>query len=675
MKINSILGIVFAVIFFLVGFLTLSDYGLNIDEPAHFMRGQALFHYLLTGQKTYEKLNVLRRSEYQYDGQNGTYYIDEKKVAHPAVNGILAAAFNYVFYQKLGWIGDVEAYHLFEVFVSSLLVLLIFFIASKHYGKFAGLIASFSLSLYPLFLGESRFNIKDPIETTFYAFTIYLGYLAVNTRKLIYFILSAIFFSFAIGTKFNAFFIPFIFIPYLIIRFFSIIKTYKLKVFKKISLKIYLYLGISLIISPLIYLYFNPELWTNPIGKFFGDQISYYKDIGTGNTYQPGYELFGFNLYPLIFISISTPLIILSLSIIGLYFAFKRSLKEKEKFSFLVILWFMVPILRVVWPGTTIYSGVRQIMEYVPAMAILAGIGASDIVKSLKLKILNFKMLFFNFIFELLIILSFLPITFKLISLHPNENLYINPLVGGLQGAIGKKIPGAAESMGNAYLQGIWWLNDHAEKNAHYKLAVGTGANIPSQFVRKDLRMGNYFSGMGRKGEYMMEMKSVDFPPPIYFYQYLDTFLNPVYEDKVDGVTILKVWKNDKDHTKNGYLNEKEEEGLRIYGNKEDGFIDIQLKKSAFLTSLEIEYDDKNCVQERSGVITYSLDRENINFTPDSLFDAQGLYASTLQKDNLFVYFFAAYPAKYIKLIPDNPKACLLQYKKINIKSLRDISP
>lgn len=672
-------GIVIAVVFFLVGLFTISDYGLNIDEPNHFMRGQALFHYLRTGQKTYDNLDVKHRSEFQYDGQNGIYYLDKKEASHPTLNDILASFSNYIFYQNLGLLGDLEAYHVFEVFISSLLVFLVYLMVSAHYGRFAGMVGSLSMALYPLFFGESRFNIKDPIEAAFFSYTVYLFYLAVNRKKSKYIILSGIFFAFALGTKFNAAFIPFILVLYLIIRFYSDIVKYKINVFKKIPLRIYqsfLFAGIT---SLLIYLYFSPQLWSNPLGKFLNEQIAYYIDIGTGVNDQPDYGLSEWHLYPIFFVIISTPLIILLYTILGIYGSIRTINKDKEKFPLLLILWLLVSLLRVTIPGTSIYSGVRQIMEYVPAIAALSGLGAYFFVvwfHSYIARFLHISKKPAIALLQLLIILSFIPITIKLISMHPNENIYVNPLVGGLKGAVEKKIPGAGETMGNAYLQGIWWLNEHAEKNAGFKPAVGLGSNIPTQFVRKDLKLGNVFSGMKREGEYMLGMQSVDFPPPRYSAQYLNKFLNPVHVVYVDGVAIVKVWKNDREHTKKGYLNEKTEENIKVSGGTSNGYVDVKIQNPAFITRIDILHDNKDCLVRGEGEVYYSdNDNDLVFLSPDELYNGQGVYGASLQTENRFVYFFPAVKAKWIRVLPSDPNLCLLQVKTVSIYSLRDLVP
>ena len=38
-----------------------------------------------------------------------------------------------------------------------------------------------------------------------------------------------------------------------------------------------------------------------------------------------------------------------------------------------------------------------------------------------------------------------------------------------------------------------------------------------------------------------------------YVWEYTNKFLIPLYEVKIDGVSILKIWKNDLEHTKKEY--------------------------------------------------------------------------------------------------------------------------
>ena len=68
----------------------------------------------------------------------------------------------------------------------------------------------------------------------------------------------------------------------------------------------------------------------------------------------------------------------------GFFVSIYLFLFKKNNFTFLVILWFSTPMLRASFPNSAIYGGVRQLMEFLPAMAILAGIGTYYFVKTMK---------------------------------------------------------------------------------------------------------------------------------------------------------------------------------------------------------------------------------------------------------------------------------------------------
>ncbi|NCN58642.1 hypothetical protein COW99_01855 [Candidatus Roizmanbacteria bacterium CG22_combo_CG10-13_8_21_14_all_38_20] len=656
------IGLLIAFSFFFVSTLTISDYGLNIDESIHFIRGQAYLH-MLTGKGVHystEDLNSTRVSFWKNKSYDAAYFL-EKDTGHPSFNDVSAAVFNRVFFEKLGIVGDLESYHLFEIFISSLLVFLIFFIMKTHYGIFAGFVSALSLSVYPLFFAESHFNIKDPVETTFFSFAIYFLYLGFEKKSNKYILLSSIFCGFALGTKFNIVFLPIIFLIYLLIAY----RKNLVSVFKTVYNIKY-----SLIIYPAIALIFlfitRPYLWQSPVVRFL-EIVDFYQGIGSGQQYQPiKYYFLGWNTYPLTFIFSSTPIIILVLFLFGLLVSIVSY--KNDRFKLLLFLWFLVPILRVTIPGGSLYSGVRQIMEFVPAMVCIAGLGALWIRQKVLLLMDN------KVIFYVIFIIPFVFLIVDLKSIHPNENMYMNELVGGLNGASTRGLPGAGESMGNVYLQGIEWLNANAEKNAKFGLPVGLGSNVPQQFLREDITFGPFFSGTSRRGEYMMEKVSVGFPlATTYSFDYLNNIVDPIYEVKVDGVTLLRIWKNDTIYTKKEYLHEVEFNSYKIVKNEEDNSLVISFLQSVPVSRLEIDHSTENCkLEEVNGQIRSVPGKISEIRTPIVWYSHQGTYSVELNKNDKFVWFFDGKEIASISLKMADKDSCLLQYKEIRVFEFSD---
>jgi len=569
-------SLILGFVYLIIQMLSQSAYGINWDEPNHYLRGQAAVRYFLTGKKDYRGLPKLeshypkemlesegiindgeaiykddtqyRRSFYQYDreGDKFSYRFFEYRVrGHPILNDILASFSNYFFYQKLGLLGDIESYHLFVIFLSSVLVGVMLYFIATIYGLFAGIVSVLSLILYPLFLAESHFNIKDPVETAFYSFTLLTFYYGVVRRNWKIMLLSTIFAGFALGTKFNIFFAGVTALVWFI--------AYKWKELKRckwlFSSKFTVISVVAFLIIPFgLFVVSWPSMWSDPIGGFL-KTLSYYKEVGYGHLYQPQSFLtfFGFNTYPALWVLYTTPLVTLALGAAGIWAVIKNRVNDKHKFGWLALLWFVVPILRISLPNMSVYGGgSRQIMEFIPGLAILTGVGATYVVKILRNKGVNAKLV------SIIILILFIPIAYKMYTIHPNQNVYFNPLIGGLKGAKARGFPGWGSTLGSTYQQGVVWLNENAEEGATVSLVRGLMSNIPIVNFRRDLNyIGRYWSGEAKDGEYLIEVIDDDWVKriPLVKRQYLYT-LNPVYSVRVDGVTILNIWKNDQENTK-----------------------------------------------------------------------------------------------------------------------------
>lgn len=559
---HLIIALISSLLFFLTAFFTLNDYGISWDETLHFRRGQAYLFYFLTGKTDYgslpninfqgtngdpKNIPIPRRSFYQNDFHNGNYWLNYDS-GHPPLNDISAAILNYIFYQKLGVLDDISSHHIYNILASSLLVFIVVYFILATFGKFAAIISFLSLVTYPLFWSEAHFNIKDPPETAFFAGTIWAFYESLKKGNVKWLILSLIFFTLALGTKFNIIFFLFIIVPYLIIRYCHQLKDIKkiLHTIPKLYLSVlFLGLPISLLILIAFWPFLQQNLWTN-----FPKIIDYYRQIGFGTIYQPeSFYILGFNTFPLQWITFTTPPLVLTFMIIGIWSAFKKW-RLNNNVTLLFLLWLVVPILRVSLPNMSIYGGIRQVLEFLPALVLLSGVGAWQI----SLWLNKFKVPYANLLKVALILLFIWP-AFILTKLHPNENVYFNFLIGGLQGASEINFPSWGNSFGNTYKQGIDWLNQNAEKKAKVSLIQGTLANAPLIYFRSDLNYDkNYFSGSNRQGEYLMELT---FNDTAYasdnVWQYVKNFLEPVYEIKVDNTAILKIWKNDLKNTKLDY--------------------------------------------------------------------------------------------------------------------------
>lgn len=646
--------------FFIVGLATLSDYGISWDEPEHFHRGQGYLHFFLTSEKQFN--NVWGKQSYYQSNSLPASFFFERDSGHPPLNGILAALTNLIFYQQLGILGDVESHHLFNIFVSSLLIFIVSLFALETFGIFAAIIAALSLSLYPLFFAESRFNVKDPAEAAFFSLTIYAFWKAINSRNWKWLILSAVGFGMGLGTKFNILFLPFILIPWAVYKIFYLDKG------KFIFTKKFIIAFLSApIIVLIIFIGSWPFLWADPVNnllKIFG----FYKQIGTGFNYQTTqyYLRFGLNSYPLLWIFYTTPPYVLFLSFIGVVGAL-INFKRKDGATILWLLWLAVPISRVTMPGTSIYGGIRQIMEFIPALALMAALGAFFILNQIEKRTpsLNINLV------KMFLLVGFLQIALVLIKIHPNQNVYFNSFIGGLSGAKAAEIPSWGNSYGNAYYQAVGWLNRNAEPGAKIALVQGTALNIPKTIFRSDLIFNNQvWSGMYRQGEYMLELTHHN-PVKVYPYawDYIENVLEPVYEVKVDGVAIAKVWKNDLTNSKPKFRKDEDEIEFSIRSSPQEKSLIFDLVSDVNLSRVTILYNSNDC-DKPIGSVALSIDGINYINEPDP-YPNEFVTEHNRQQNTIYQYF-AVPKARNIKFTDKSKKSCIFNNPQISIKGFNE---
>lgn len=675
-------GFLISLAFFVLALISLPDYGINWDEPLHFNRGQAYLRYYLTGKKDYleiprypelkgdsdymgkmgeqdiyldskssgilSNLNY-RRSYYQSDVFGYEYFIKNDGYGHPPASDILAAVFNQVFYHKFGILGDIESYHLFEIFASFVLILGVGIFTCYNFGILASVVATFFLASYPLFFAESHFNIKDPPQTAFFGLTIIFFYFGAIKNNWKILLLSGVSAGLALGTKFNAVFIPFIISPWLVFNTKQISK----------KLRIFIFILMPPIVLLIFYLFW-PYLWKNPVAHFI-QMLKFYYDSGTISTGElTDYIYGGFNLFPIYWIAITSPIALLVSFFMGLLFSFYGIFKKKWVYL-LPVIWFLLPVIRVTLPGTAVHGGVRHIMEFIPAMAILGGIGISEMAA----RINGHK----KRILYLLIFVSFSFVVWENVRIHPNENVYFNQIVGGLFGAKKNNIPYWGYNYGNVYLQGVNWLNANAPKNAKLALPIVNMVNVPRIKLRPDIDFSNaYLSGPSMQGEYVMEMSNNWKPDNWYAYEFYDKNLFPVYEVKVDGVSLLKIWENDGQYLKNVNI-QGQQRKIQDYSNQ-NGVLNVDLGEKNLLQKLTIRHNNVNCAKQVGGYIRLSLDGNKWGQISETIDYPQIPVRWSGWSDKTFVFLFVNKPARYIFLDTQMADSCILKNPEIYITSL-----
>ncbi len=669
------LPVFLSVIFFIIGFATITGYGINWDTINHLPRGQSYLHYFLTGRKDYSDLPAFKsyfqdpkklmpstsqtRSYYQTNAADFTWFMEFDGAGHPPLSDIFSSIFNRVLFGNLHIVNDIDSYHVYGIFLGAILVGLICYWVSDLYGKTAGVLAALFTGLYPLFFSEMHFNTeKDIPETVFWSLFLYSFWKGVTASKSKWILLSGVFFGFALGTKFNILFIPVVIAPWLLV--------YISKKFKDIKIKGLVKLGvvsiIAIVTGMVIFVGSWPYLWADPIMRIT-EVFGFYKGIGlTTNVDSRFIGPLSTNTYPIKWIIFTTQPILLFIFAFGVLYSIYLIYKKKDYIQILFLSWLVVPIARVSYPGTTIYGGIRQIMEYIPAMAIIAGIGASYLISKIKNKLLK--------CLALVIIIAGMVI--PVWKIHPNENTYFNFLVGGMQGAVNRNLPSWGNSFGAGYRKGIEWINDNAESNATVVLAYELSPNIPLIWLRSDLTLDNRNrSGFLKAGEYAITLTYQGIKDRSYYDLYLETILDPVYETKVDGVGIVKVWKNDIEHTKVQYSKEIESRNIKL--TKDESGILVDLGQIQYLSRIEANFRRNSvCKDLKYAYSEVSVDNKNWKRLPGVMPKEDwntSAYGEEPKKDS-FRQPFAGNQARYVKYNIAPADACLKNITSIKVFNL-----
>lgn len=698
--------------FLITGIFTISDYGINWDSPCRMLRGQAFTKLLFTGQKNYlenhqnrtppnlinsseyvthydfvsceglkqaeltenplprleyeKALGKKRISFYQHPAWDGEVMIVEGRTGHPPLPEMLGTLSNWLFFGMFGVLGDIESYSFVNLFMSAIGVFIITLFTLEITGSLlAGVVAGLALGLFPLYFAESHFNLKDPLQASFYAGAVWSFWHWIKGDKLGnwkfypgWWLVFTIFTALAMAVKWNIVFLPIILGFWLLF-----IKKYpEFKAWFKFKKLLLLFL-ISLIICLLFLIIIWPASWNNTL-DWLKNLLFYYFFIGAGNEAgQPeGFNLpLGFNAYPLALFLTQTPEIVLGLMLIGAIKVFRGKREDNTWPGFLILLWLLVPLIRYSLPFARSYGGLKQVMEILPAAAILSGIGFHYLNQMLKNK-------FQRYLYSLLCIIAFLYLIFNIISLHPNQNAYFNSFIGGLKGAEKANLVDLMLTNGNVYKQGIIWLNENAEKNA--KLAIVDGRMMAASplWLRNDISLSpNHFSGLNRKGEYIF-MAITSQKRDFFGYHYPKNFLNPIHTISVDGVPILYIFKNDRAHSKEGY---KEESDLSDYqvrriSKPTNSYFEIDLKKKVKVTRLLVTNPRRECPNKNF----YSFTDEFIIFDP-----SDKVYAINERKylgQNQIEYSFPGEETTRIRIFPQSDNSCFIGGKILSINVLKE---
>ena len=641
-----IIPVLFFLLFVFLSVKTLWDYGWNWDSFQHLARGQAYYHFLTTGKTSNADISSFQGRLSFYEKTPFDFsWASKMTIGHPPTTDIIMSVMNQIIYKRFGLIGDLESYQLYGVILTCLGSFIILLWSLRVGGWFGACISVLAYGAFPLLFSEQHFNIKDPAIAAYNIIFLYVLWLGVSKKRYGLLIAAGIIGGISLGTKFNILFL----LPAVVIW---LIWNAKGNISSWIHHQTFLLLALLVtvpIIMTVIFYCTYPALWSNPVQNVW-NVVLYYQNIG-GNpcSYVPGTGMWfircsDWNTAKLFITTL--PLSTTVFAVIGSVIA----LKTVGQNGLAPFLWFITAssvILRVIFPINSLYGGsLRQIMEVIGLLALLAGYGANWIKNRYK-----------KLITVIIMLLCYVPVIWTMVLLHPNENLYTNILADIFWGKSKQLFINGSVSYGNAYKQGIDWINSNAESNATVSLVTGIGSAIPSYKFRSDIRYSpSYWSAYKKQGEYLIELISPqDSLMQLFPYKYAMNELYPVFEKNVNGYPIVRVWKNDNAHTKSDF--QRIHSVSVVTQTIKDNEITIRIPEKSRLQEMKINAPDAECRRSMSNsyvLISYEGVQYERMYEPVSEIEGNN-------EGNVLIYPFSGDSAQFIKLFTYNIGICNLQ--------------
>ncbi|MCK4401070.1 glycosyltransferase family 39 protein [bacterium] len=494
------IGICIFLLAFISSALTVFDYGITWDEPIYI---SYILHQVdwLDSPHPFSKTTIEKFWRFE---------------PHPPLVKYIMSGGLLLLYK---FIGILYASRIAMCLLFSFLIVSVYFFSLKYYNIHAAIFSSLSLFLMPRVFAHGHFAAYD-IPVALVWFVVCWAFIK-GTSSLKWSIFTGIICGLALLTKENA---VFLIIPLLLWG-----QIYRRKFYAR---NICFMLPLSLIV--LIALW--PRLWYDPFSnliKFFLYHVKHnpINVFYLGKTY--GAQIAPWH-YPFLLLATTVPPATLLLSIYGICTYIKKRLKDEISGMVIINILFLLILMSL--PIAQKYDGIRLFMPVFPFLAVLAGIGFSELYKRVSI-VKKYKFLP-NTLYLLL-----LPALITLVRIHPYQTSYYNMFIGGIRGAhkLGMETTYWGDCITKKTLK---FINDNTSRNGCV-IFFPVGSFVPgfykkTGFLRKDIKITDindenfdYLILLSRQGMFTDKVWKI--------YKHAQS----IYEVSYQEVHFLKIYKRD----------------------------------------------------------------------------------------------------------------------------------
>lgn len=386
--------ILFLIIYFFIAANTYKDFGSTFDEFMVYTRGDYFYHKVVGNDKYLQKGFVINDSD--------NYVLHYYNSTFPALLYALNDS------------GSYDRYHLLNMIFGSFIFIFMYEILLASHKKWQyAILGTVVLFFIPRFLGHIPGNPKDVPFATAYIASLFFILINHKLSPFLRVLVLGICIGLTASLRFLGFSLILVYVIFLCTQVLA--KKYPIRQLWEIALETMVIgvIAFTVFMASLPYIGADPYNHTIELMKI----NTSYPWMGTIRLFGQTYTKDSFpRLYTLLWILISTPIMILGLSVVGL---FAGIFKRKQKLYMLLVISLMVQVFAYVMLKPFVYNGLRHYLFILPHLALLSVVGIIWLMKYARVFKITLGLLIIEAIF----------IAYTYIQIHPYEYTYFNPLV------------------------------------------------------------------------------------------------------------------------------------------------------------------------------------------------------------------------------------------------------
>jgi|GEM_PF-628060 len=475
-------------------------------------------------------LPVLPRIEHRAPHLHYERWVYDWYESHP-LGALLSAASCRVLWGRLALLPSLSAHNLPIVLLVAALLATLVGGAARRWGALAGLGAGLSLLLAPRFLTDAFNNLKDAPEAVLYTWSLLAWVWALRARGLSRWALAGVLTGLALAQKANALFLPLHAGLFLLLA--SLLRRRRGE--ERLPIP-WVGVPLALLVALATEVLVSPMLWHDTLARL-SVQVGYFLAQGRQSYVVQDWD------GPRAFLC-TTPPVLLLLAALGA--ANRRASAEQR---LLLALGALFPVARTALPGAINFDGVRHFLEFMPFLALLAGLGLELVVREAGRRVAAGWQPGARAAGGVLLAAALLaPAAWACATTWPFGNCYWNAFAGGLQGAQMRGWKSATDYWAASYWQAFDWISRTAEPQAGVLVPVAwhVADAIQPLRLRGDIVLWSSPEAPSWGAPDVLYVAFVTNRP---FYGPVAWMLEheqaPVHEIRVQEAPILRIWRLD----------------------------------------------------------------------------------------------------------------------------------